>query len=375
MFFSINRLSLIEEINKCNRIIDFKSPSPSITGISIEVSVDNLVLISTNSVISIKTCINVGEIDLIIKQPGNLLIRGKYFLDILRKMDDDIVNVSCVEENIVVLSGKKLEFSLNILDYNDFPIIAFREKGESIIVNCADLKKALNQTIISVNEYKQKIVLSGLNFSLKNDVFFITGTDGYRVSRKKINFWSSEIEEKFESNIPYKSVLEVIKLLPENGECKISIVDNYAMFIINKTVFQTSVLEGQFPDVNAVFPVDFNTTIFVDNKKFYKLISRADLPNDDNSIPVVNLILENEKIFIKSSIHQVGSYEEEFEEFELKGIDNQNISFNSKYLIDSLRSFETRMIEINLIDSKKPIVISSSEDDSLSQIILPMFSN
>ncbi|AKX33670.1 DNA polymerase III subunit beta [Spiroplasma litorale] len=375
MFFSIDRLSLIEEINKCNRIIDLKSPSPSITGICFDVSVDNLVLISTNTIISIKTTIKLNEMNLNIKQAGNILIRGKYFLEILKKMDDEIVNISCVENNIVVLSGKKLEFSLNILDYNDYPLIAFRENGDNITVNCNDLKKALNQTIISVNEWKQKIVLSGLNFSLKNGIFYIIGTDGYRVSRKRINYWSPQLEGKFETNIPYRSVLEIIKLLPDVGECKISIMDSYTCIFINNTIFQTTVLEGQFPDVNAVFPTDFNTTIFVDNKKFFKLISRADLPNDDNSIPVVNLVLENEKIFIKSSIHQVGSFEEEFDDFELKGIDDQNISFNSKYLIESLRTFETKMIEINLIDAKKPIVISSTEDDSLSQIILPMFSN
>ncbi|AKU79248.1 DNA polymerase III subunit beta [Spiroplasma turonicum] len=375
MFFSINRIALIEEINKCNRIIDIKTPSPSITGILIDVNIDSLSLTSTNTVVSIKSLVRLNEMNLNIKQVGSMLIKGKYFLDILKKMDDDIVNISCVENNVAVLSGKKLEFSLNILDFNEYPNLAFREKGDSINVNCFDLKKALNQTIISVNEWKQKIVLSGLNFALKDGAFYITGTDGYRVSRKRLNFWSTNIENKFETNIPYRSVLEIIKLLPDNGECKIVIVDSYTSIVINNTVFQTTILEGQFPDVNAVFPSDFNTTIFVDNKKFFKLISRADLPNDDNSIPVVNMILEDEKIIIKSSIHQVGSFEETFEEFELKGIDSQSISFNSKYLIDSLKTFETKTLEINLIDSKKPIVISSAEDDSLSQIILPMFTS
>ncbi|AGR41706.1 DNA polymerase III subunit beta [Spiroplasma diminutum] len=374
MFFSVNRLVLIDEINKCNRIIDPKIPTPSLSGILLEVEADKISLVSSNSSVSIKTVIDMGKSDLQIKETGNILIRGKYFLEILKRMDDDIINISSVENNLVSLSGEKSEFSLNILDFSDYPSIGFREKGDTVTVNNIDLKKSLNQTIVSVNEWNQKIVLAGLNFSLDNSMFYITGTDGFRVSRKRTNVLN-EIPEKFETNIPHKSILELIKLLPEKGECKIVSIDSHVTFIINNTIFQTTILEGQFPNVNAVFPTDFNTTLYMDNKKFFKLISRADIPSEDNASTVVNLILNNDSIFIKSNIHQIGSFEEVFKEFELKGLDEQNICFNSKYLIDSLKTFETKNIEINLIDSKKPIVISSSEDMNLSQIILPMFSN
>ncbi|AGR40699.1 DNA polymerase III subunit beta [Spiroplasma taiwanense] len=374
MIFSINRNIFLEEINKCNRIIDYKSLTPSITGILLEIEVDKISLISTNSSISIKSTIFSGTNDLIIKETGSILIKGKYFLEILRRMEDEIINISSVENNIVSLSGEKSEFSLNTLDFNDFPLIGFREKGTVIKINNIELKKSLNQTIIAVNEWNQKIVLAGLNFAINNGMFYITGTDGFRVSRKRILI-EEQIPEKFETNIPYKSILEIIKLLPEKGECKIVIIDSFATFIINDTLFQTTILEGQFPNVNAVFPTDFNTTIYVNNKKFFKLISRADIRSEDNSSTVVNFILDNDRIFIKSNINQIGSFEEEFREFELKGIDEQNICFNSKYLIDSLKTFETKNIELNFIDSKKPIVISSDEDLNLNQIILPMFSN
>ncbi|AUB31065.1 DNA polymerase III subunit beta [Spiroplasma floricola] len=374
MFFSINRLVFIEEINKCNRIIDAKTPTPSLSGILLEVEADKVSLISSNTSMSIKTIIDIGTSDLLIKETGSILIRGKYFIEILRRMDDETINISSVEDNLVFLSGEKSEFSLNILNYTDYPLIAFREKGNTVVVNNMDLKKSLNQTIISVNEWNQKIVLAGLNFSLDDSMFYITGTDGFRVSRKRTNILD-KIPEKFETNIPHKSILEIIKLLPEKGECKIVSTESHVTFIINNTIFQTIILEGQFPNVNAVFPTDFNTTLYMENKKFFKLISRADIPSEDNASTVVNLILNNDSIFIKSNIHQIGSFEEVFKDFELKGLDEQNICFNSKYLIDSLKTFETKNIEINLIDSKKPIVISSSEDINLSQIILPMFSN
>ncbi|AHI52343.1 DNA polymerase III subunit beta [Spiroplasma culicicola] len=374
MYFKINRNFFIEEINKCSRIIDYKILSPILTGVFIEVTTDKISLISTNTVVSIKSEVFLGEHDLVISETGSVLIKAKYFLEILRRMDDEIISVSKVEDNVVSLAGDKSEFVLNVLDDVEYPIIAFREKGSSIMVDTQELKKSLNQTIISVNEYNQKIVLSGLNFSVENETFYVTGTDGYRVSRKKI-FLPYSVEEKFEANIPYKSVLEITKILSEKNETKINIQDNFICFKVNNTFIQSTLLEGQFPNVSMVFPTDFNTTIYTENRKIVKLISRADIPSEETTSTVVNLILNGESIFVKSNIQQIGSFEEEFKDFEIRGLDEQNIYFNSKFILESLKSFETKTIEINLIDAKKPIVISSNEDQSLSQIILPMFSN
>ncbi|QBQ07203.1 DNA polymerase III subunit beta [Spiroplasma gladiatoris] len=374
MYFKINRNYFIDELSKCNRIIDYKNPVPACTGILIEVETDKISIVSTNSSVSIKTSTYANQHDLEIKEAGIFLIRGKNFIEILKRMEDEIISLNKVETNIITLSGNKSEFLLNVLEHTDFPTILFKEEGVFFEVYGSELKKGMNQTIISVNEWNQKIVLQGLNFLAEANNFYITGTDGFRVSRKLISLESSVIE-KVTANVPFKSVFEIIKVIDDKQMIKIIVHDNLISIRSKDTIIQSTLLEGQFPDVNGVFPTDFNSTIFVENKTFYKLISRADIPSEENTSTVVNFVLDGDVISIKSNIQQIGSFEEEFKDFELRGIDDQNIYFNSKFILDSLRSFETKIIEISFIDSKTPIVIASSEDTSLSQIILPMFSN
>jgi|GEM_PF-872779 len=373
MFFKMNRLSLIDEINKCNRIVDIKSVLSYATHIFVECDNDCVSFTSLNSHMTIKTKIFSGECDLKFKESGSFLIRGKYILEILRRMDDEIVTITKSDDNIISLYGNKSEFFLNILDASEFPLLAFKDKGQIINVNSSSLKETIAQTIISVDETNQKLILTGLNLSIKNNSMFVTGTDGFRVSRKEI--YIEEDIKDIEINIPYKTILELQKLL-DRGICKISLLDNTCCFTINNTLLQTNILEGQYPNVVAVFPEDFSTKIIVDNKKIFKLISRADIPKDDAyDITVVNIQIYKEKIIIKSNIQQIASFEEEFSDFSLDGIEEQNIYLNSKFLLDSLKSFETKTIEIRIIDEKKPIVICSSEQINLKQIILPMSSN
>src|SRR5699024_456228 len=131
-------------------------------------------------------------------------------------------------------------------------------------------------------------------------------------------------------------------------------------------------LDGNYPDINKIYPTDYNSSIYVDKNKIIRLISRADIRLDEFSTTLVNLILKDEKIIIKSNTQSIGSFKEEFKEFELRGIDDQNIYFNSKFILDALRVFDVESVEINLIDGTKPIVITSMQDLKLSHIVLPV---
>lgn len=374
MFLKIERNYLIEELTKCNRIIDNKSFLPYSVGIFVECDGDCVSFTSMNTTISIKSKIFSGQGGLEFKDTGSFLIRGKYILEILKRMDDNFVSVSTVDDNLISLHGDKSEFSLNILDGSEFPTIAFKERGQIISLECEEFKRAISQTIISVNETNQKMVMTGLNLFASDQSLFVTGTDSFRVSRKEI-YLSEKTTEEFNTNIPYKTILEIQKLLTDKGICKISLMDNTCCFTIGNTLIQTSVLEGIFPNVSAIFPEDFATKLIVENKKITKLISRADIPSDDNNPTPVNIMLQNQSIIIKSNIQQIASFEEEFTDFSLEGIEEQNIYLNPRFLLDSLKTFEAKTIEIQIIDEKKPIVICSDEEKTLKQIILPMSAN
>lgn len=371
MVFTINKNFLHDELIKANKIVDPKANVPSLSGVLIEVNTDDIQIKSTNGSLSLKLTIDSGKHGLEIKEIGSLLIRAKYLIDILGKMDDTEVTLSVIESNLLKINGVKNEFNLSILNYEDFPLIGFRENGVSLDIDNSELKKSISQTIISVFEYNQKVFLTGLNFNVEGDSLYIAGTDSFRVSRKIVSLDKS-FENRIVANIPYKSCLELIRILDDKEKCKVIFFDDYVSFISNNVVFQTTVLEGTFPEMNNLFPTDFNTTVFVENKVFSKLISRADIPNDETSSTVVSLSLQGDIIYVKSSIPQIGSFEEEFKNFQLKGIDELTIGVNSKYILDALKSFETKTIEISFIDNKRPIVINSSEYKNLCQIILPM---
>jgi NAD+ kinase len=56
-----------------------------------------------------------------------------------------------------------------------------------------------------------------------------------------------------------------------------------------------------------------------------------------------------------------------------KSVENDiRISFSSKYMMEALKSFQTDEIELHFVGEIKPILIKSEDDESLTQLVLPI---
>ena len=48
------------------------------------------------------------------------------------------------------------------------------------------------------------------------------------------------------------------------------------------------------------------------------------------------------------------------------------ISFSAKYMMEALKSFSTETVELHFVGEVKPILVKSSEDETLTQLVLPI---
>ena len=48
------------------------------------------------------------------------------------------------------------------------------------------------------------------------------------------------------------------------------------------------------------------------------------------------------------------------------------ISFSAKYMMEALKSFSTETVDLHFVGEVKPILIKSTEDETLTQLVLPI---
>ncbi|MBY7704362.1 DNA polymerase III subunit beta [Vibrio harveyi] len=372
MNIRINRMVLLDNLQKAVKVIDYKNTNPSLTGIYLNAENEKVSIISTNGTLSFKSILDNKNSDLEIKQEGKVIIKPKYVLEMLRKLEDEFVTLTMVEDSELIIRTHNSDFNVSVLNADDYPLIGFREKGTEIVLNPNEVKKTIYQVIVSMNENNKKLVLTGLNLKVEENKVIFSTTDSFRISQKVVQA-NSKIVEHVDITIPYKTVSELPRLLDNAKNLKIILFEGYITFIIDNVVFQSNLIDGRFPNVQIAFPKEFETIISLKQRVISKLLSRFDFPTDDGMPSIVNIKVDNDKIYFKTSISEVGKYEEEFEDFSIEGNKNISISFNTRFLIEAIKTLDDEIIELKLINSTKPIILNNMSDEDLKQVILPTF--
>ena len=101
------------------------------------------------------------------------------------------------------------QFNLNGIEAEQYPNIDFSQPETAIHISTSDLKDIVNQTAYACGDNdQQRPVLMGINFNIQQNQLYCSGTDSYRLARKKVT-----IDSKADMNvtIPNKSLSEVVK--------------------------------------------------------------------------------------------------------------------------------------------------------------------
>ena len=88
MKLNIKKEILNEKLNIVSKAISTKNIIPVLCGIKFDLTSEGLFLTTSNDDIAIETFIDKQEIDTI-EDIGTIIIPGKYFLEIIRKIDDE----------------------------------------------------------------------------------------------------------------------------------------------------------------------------------------------------------------------------------------------------------------------------------------------
>ncbi len=372
MKFTIKKDLLLDALNKVSKAISTKNLIPVLAGIKFELKKKKLILTASDNDITIQTSIDcVNEDDFKIENEGSIIIQGKYILDIVRKLPDKYINIEVVDELKILIYTENSEFNLNGISESEYPNIGLEESKKKISINAGIFKSIVNQTAFASSNEEGKLVLTGINFNIVGDVLECNSTDSYRLARKIVKL-DRESEENYNIVIPSKNIVEFSKILGDDEEnVELHIFNNKILFKNNNLKFESRLISGTYPNTANLLPDDSLLVISTKLNDFYDVIDRVSILTSDKEKNIVTLETTDEYLILRSSSAEIGRVEEKMP-ITKNNDENIKISFSAKYMMEALRSFSTETVDIHFVGEIKPILIKSSEDTSLTQLVLPI---
>ena len=233
------------------------------------------------------------------------------------------------------------------------------------------LKAIVNQTAFATSNEESKPVLTGINFNIVGDVLECNATDSYRLARKVVKL-DKVSDENYNIVIPSRNLVEYTKILGDDEEVvELHIFNNKVLFKNGNLKFESRLINGAYPNTSNLLPEDSMLVVSTNLNDFYNVIDRVSILTSDKEKNIVTLETQGNTLILKSSSVEIGRVEEKMT-INKNNDEDIKISFSAKYMMDALKSFSTETVDLHFVGEIKPILIKSTEDETLTQLVLPI---
>ncbi|WP_231634366.1 MULTISPECIES: DNA polymerase III subunit beta [Bacillales] len=371
---NINRQYFIEQLNHCLKAISPRTTLPILNGIKIDVKDDHMILTGSDSEISIEITIPV-EVDneevLEIHEAGAVVLSGRFFVDIIKKLSGDFVQLETNDAFQTKITASKSEFNLSGNNPDQYPLLPDVSDEESLVISASVLKNVINQTNFAVSLSETRPVLTGVHWQFDNDEITFTATDSHRLALRRLTGEQFN-NDNSDAIIPGKSLTELNKIINDTDEeVELHLSQNQVLFSYGNMRFISRLLEGNYPDTSRLFPENYETKVTVNNAEFYHAIDRVSLLAREGGNNVIRMSVNTDSVELSSNSPEVGTVNEDINTGEIEG-EGLKISFNSKYMMDALKAINNEDVTIEFYGTMRPFTLKSSESDEVVQLILPI---
>ena len=179
-------------------------------------------------------------------------------------------------------------------------------------------------------------------------------------------------KENYNIVIPSHNIVEFCKILSDDDEIvELHIFNNKILFKTGNLKFESRLINGTYPNTSNLLPDDSLLVVSTKLADFYDVIDRVSILTSDKEKNIVTLETTDDWLILRSSSAEIGRVEEKMPIIK-NNSENIKISFSAKYMMEALKSFSTETVDIHFVGEIKPILIKSSEDTTLTQLVLPI---
>ena len=358
-----NKSDLLKGVNISLRAVPTRTTMSILECILIDATESEIKLTSNDMELGIETVIE-GEII----ERGKAAIDAKFLSEIIRKLPDSEITLETDDNYVATITCEKSVFTITGKDGDDFSYLPYIERDNSIVISQFDLKEVIRQTIFSIGDNSNNVIMTGELFEVTDNELKVVSLDRYRVSVRNVKL--NNTYENIKVIVPGKTLNELVKIIPGDAQSEVTVyfTTNHIVFEFDNTVVISRLIEGEFFKINQMITKDHESKITINKKEFLDCLDRATLlVKEGNKKPVILDITDGSiKINIVSPI---GKMNEEID-IEKEGKDIK-IGFDPKFIIDALRVIDDEVVTMYFMNSKAPCTIRDEESKYI-YLVLPV---
>ena len=247
MKFTATREQILGPLQAVIGVVERKQTMPILANVLLSVKGTRLAITGTDLEVEL-----VASGDVNVQQPGEITVPGRKLLEIARAMPDKAAVTVTTDGDKVKLSAGRSRFVLTSLPGAEFPVVESVSAQQTLKLTQAELSRLLAKTHFSMAQQDVRYYLNGTLLETDGKIVRTVATDGHRlaIAETALTNAGKSIQAQ-QVIVPRKGVLELQRILGNEGEVEITIGSNHIRLEIGDIRFTSKLIDGKFPNMGV----------------------------------------------------------------------------------------------------------------------------
>ncbi len=332
---------LQKHLQSISGVLASNSPLPILDNFLFDLNLTELTISASDLETTITTRLKVES-----KDKGRVAIPGRLLLETLKTFNEQPLSFNINDKNhLVEISSDYGKYKVNGQNGEDFPRIPKVDKSSHAEINSDVLMQAISKTLFATGNDDLRPVMSGVFCQLSSDNTTFVATDAHRLVRYR----RTDVKSKNASSfiLPKKPLTLLKNILPqEETKVKIDYNEANAFFTFDSYELICRLIDGRYPNYEAVIPVDNPNVLTIDRVAFLNSIKRVSIFSNKTTYQV--------KLSIKGSELSVSAEDVDFANEANERLtcaydgSDLEIAFNARFLADMLSNLDTEEVMVHM---------------------------
>ncbi|MGH8191360.1 MAG: DNA polymerase III subunit beta [Rhodanobacteraceae bacterium] len=364
MRFSTQREALLKPMQQVVGVVERRQTLPVLANLLVQVKDGRLSLTGTDLEVEMRAgaAVEAGE-------NGETTIPARKWFDLVRALPDGVkVDVQVKGDRVVMHAGRS-RYTLASLPADEFPTTDEIEVADQIALSEGNLRRLLERTAFAMASQDVRYYLNGLLLDLRGSDLRCVATDGHRMAMSETGL-DAKGQGKRQLIIPRKGVTELLGLFDSGDDLvTIEFSSNHIRVRRGDVTFTSKLIDGSFPDYEAVIPLGADKVLKVDRETLRNALQRAAILSNEKYRGVRLEVSSNCLRIIAHNPEQ----EEAFEEIEAEtSVNDIAIGFNVGYLLDALGALDDERVQLQLRDAQSSCLLRGASSGQTQHVVMPL---
>ncbi|HEY9131092.1 MAG TPA: DNA polymerase III subunit beta [Dyella sp.] len=364
MQFSIQREALLKPLQQVVGVVERRQTLPVLANLLVRVADGKVAFTGTDLEVEMIATTEAEKL-----ADGEITIPARKLFDIVRALPDGAKIELKLNGDRIALNAGRSRFTLATLPATEFPTIDEIELVERVTLPEQVLRDLMEHTAFAMANQDVRYYLNGMLLDLQEHTLRCVATDGHRLALKETRLESS-VSARRQIIIPRKGVNELVGLFEAgDGQVELEFGRNHLRVRRGDVVFTSKLIDGRFPDYEAVIPLGADKQAVLDREVLRSALQRAAILSNEK-YRGVKLELSPGKLRI---VAHNPEQEEAVEELEAEtGVSDLAVGFNVGYLLDALSALAGDKARLNLRDAQSSCLVQEDQSEQARHVIMPL---